>query len=86
MYANDVLVADSGSELQVMLDVVEAYVSKWKMKFNSRKNRVMAVGKREAGVSWKIGEEIVQKVEELKYLGVWVDRRLHGNVQLEKMV
>ena len=31
----------------------------------------MVMGKREAGVSWKIGEEIV---EELKYLGLWVDR------------
>ena len=43
------------------------------------------MGKREAGVSWKIGEEIVEEVEEFKYLGVWVDRKLCGNVQLEKM-
>ena len=34
----------------------------------------MVVGKRKAGVSWKIGEEIVEEVEECKYLGVWVDR------------
>ena len=26
-----------------MLDVVEAYVSRWKMKFNSRKRKVMVV-------------------------------------------
>ena len=36
-------------------------------------------------MSWKIGEEIVEEVEEFKYLGVWVDRKLRGNVQLEKM-
>ena len=41
-----------------MVDVVEAYVSRWKLKFNSRKSKVMVVGKREAGVSWKIGEEV----------------------------
>ena len=58
VYADDVLVADSGAELQAMLDVVEVYVSRWKMKFNSRKSKVMVVGKREAGVSWKIGEEV----------------------------
>ena len=37
MFADDVaLVADSGAELQGMLDAVEAYVSRWKMKSNSR--------------------------------------------------
>ena len=53
-----------------MSDVVEACVSRWKMKFNSRKGKVMVVGKREAGVSWKIGDEIVEEVEGFKYLGV----------------
>ena len=78
-----VLVADSGAELQAMLDVVEAYVSLWKTKLNSRKSKVMVVGKREAGVSGKIGEEIVEEVEEFKYLAVWVDKMIRGNVQLE---
>ena len=32
MYADDVLVADSGAELQAILDVVEACVSRLKMK------------------------------------------------------
>ena len=57
LYAEDVLVADSRRELQAMLDVVEAL-----MKFNSRKSKVLVVGKSEAGVSWKIGEEIVEEV------------------------
>ena len=65
MYADDVvLVADSGAELQAMVDVEEAHVSRWKMKFKSRKSKVMVVGKREARVSWKIGEEIVEEEEE----------------------
>ena len=59
-----VLVADSGAEQQAMLDVVDAYVSRWKIKFNSRRSKVIVMGKREAGVSWKIGEEIVEEVEE----------------------
>ena len=33
---------------------------------NSRKIKVMVVGKGEAGVSWKIGEEL----EEFNYLGL----------------
>ena len=43
-----------------MLDVVEAYVARWKMKFNSGKSKVMVVGKREAGGSWEIGGEMVE--------------------------
>ena len=70
MYADDdVLVTDSGAELQAMVDVVVAYVSRCEMKINSRKSKVMVVGKRETGVSWKIGEEIVEEVEEFKTLG-----------------
>ena len=38
----------------------------------------MVVGKKEAGVSWKIGEEIEEEVEEFKYLGVWVDSKLQS--------
>ena len=34
-----VKVADTGAELQAMVDVVEAHVSRWKMKFNSRKSK-----------------------------------------------
>ena len=36
-------------------------------------------------MNWEIGAEIVEEVEEFKYLGVWVDRKLQGNVQFEKM-
>ena len=46
MNADDViLVADAGAELQAILDVVKAYVSRWKMLFNSRKSKVMVVGR-----------------------------------------
>ena len=61
MYVDDVLVAEFGAELQAMLDVVAAYVARWKVKFNSRKTTLMVVGKRETGVSWKIGDEIVEE-------------------------
>ena len=61
------------------------YVMRWWRKFNSRKSKIMVVGKREGGTSWKIGEEIMEEVEEFKYLRVWFDRKLRGNVHLEKM-
>ena len=43
-----------------LLEVVQAYVMRWRMKFNSRRNKMMVVGKREGGTSWKIGEEIME--------------------------
>ena len=54
-----------------MLDVVEACVSRWKMKLNSRKSKIMVVWKREAGLIWRIGEKIVEDVEVLRS---WFDR------------
>ena len=54
MYAdNIVLVVDLGMELPTMLEVVQAYVMRWRMKFNSRKSKIMVVWKREGGTSWK---------------------------------
>ena len=86
MYADDImLMADSGMELQTMLEVVQVYVMRWRMKFNNRKSKIMVVGKREGGMSWKIGEEIMEEIEEFKDLGVLFDRKLQGNVILEKM-
>ena len=71
MHVDDiVLVADSGMELQTMLEVIQAYVMRWRMKCNRRKSKIIVVGKREGGTSWKIGEEIMEEVEEFKYLGV----------------
>ena len=85
MYVDDiVLVADSGMELLNMLEVVQAYVMRWRMKFNNRKSKIMVVGKREGGTSWKIDEEIMEEVEEFKYLDVWFDTKLRGNVHFEK--
>ena len=79
----DVL-GQTGAELQAMLDVVEAYVSWRRMKFKSTKSKVMVVGEREARVSWKIGKEIVEEVEEFKYLGVSVDRKLRGKCSVRE--
>ena len=40
-------------ELQTMLEVVQAYAMRWRMKFNSKMIMVI-VGKREGGKIWKI--------------------------------
>ena len=52
-----------------MLEVVQEYVLRWRMKFNSRKSKIMVVGKREGGTCWKIGEEIMN--EGRRILSTW---------------
>ena len=61
MYADDIVLADSGMELQTVLEVVQAYVMRWRMKFNTRKSKIMLVGKREGGMCWKICEELMEE-------------------------
>ena len=41
------LMADLGTELQTMMELVQVYVVRWRMKFNIRKSKIMVVGKRE---------------------------------------
>ena len=45
LHVDVVLVLDLGRELQAMLDM--AYVLRWQMKFDSRKSKIMVVGKGE---------------------------------------
>ena len=87
LYADDiVLIAETGEELQKMLDMVGRYAEVWKFRFNARKSKVMVVGKKNGGEKWRIGDEEMEEVDSFKYLGVWFDQRMRGNVQLEKMV
>ena len=57
----------------------------WKFRFNVRKSKVMVVGKN-SDEKWRIGDEEMEEVDSFKYLGVWFEQRMRGNVQLEKMV
>ena len=44
----------------------------------------MIVGGKCNGGEWKINKERREDMEVLKYLGVWFDRGMRGNVQLER--
>ena len=74
-----------GMELQTMLEMVQAYAMRWRVKFNSKMIMIM-IGKREGEKIWKIDEETMEELEEFKYLGVWFNKKLRGNVHLEKML
>ena len=58
---------------------------KWRFRFNSKKRKTMMVGGKCSGREWKINEKSMENVKVFKYLGVWFDTEMRGNVHLEKM-
>ena len=86
LYADDiVLLAESSDELQRMLNLMGQYSEQWKFTFNASKSKTMVVGATSDSRSWRINGEELEEVKAFKYLGVWFDRGMRGNVQLEKM-
>ena len=86
LYADDiVLLAESPDELQRMLDTVGEYAEEWRFTFNAVKSKTMVVGTSSGGSSWRINGQEMEEVKVFKYLGLWFDRGMRGNVQVEKM-
>ena len=48
-----------------MLEVVQLYMVRWRIKLNSKKCKIMIVGKWKGRMSWKNGDEIMEEVEEV---------------------
>ena len=83
-YMQMILFAGSEEDLQRMLNVVGLYAGEWKFRFDSKKSKVMVLGR---GVGrWKLCGKELEVVDSVKYLGVWIDRSLRGNVHMEQMV
>ena len=57
---------------------------KWRFRFNIKKSKTMMVDAKCSRGEWKINERI-ENVEVIKYLRVWLDRGMSGNIHLEKM-
>ena len=63
MYADDiVLLAETGDELQEMLDVVGHYAQEWKFHFNARKSKTIVV-RANCEESWSISGEKMEEVQ-----------------------
>ena len=86
LYADDiVLLANSEADLQLLLDIVHSWCSKWRLEVNLLKTNVMHV--RKAGKSrtkkiFKFGNCDVTLCDQYRYLGITVNETLN----VEKMV
>ena len=65
-----VVMAESVEGLQSNLQVLSDVLSRWELKVNWRKTKVMRVAKMTEECEVKIGEEIIEQVDAIKYLEV----------------
>ena len=79
-----VLLVDTGVELLDMLDVVQDYVVKWKMKFIGKKSKVM-VARKGGCLKWNIDGEELEVMEAFRYLGVWLMKNYEGMSTYRKL-
>lgn len=74
LYADDlVLLADSASQLQSMIDALHDYCHKWCLNINLTKSKVVVFrsGTRiSSNLAWFYGNEQIEIVNEYKYLGI----------------
>ena len=72
LYADDIIVmSDSSDELQELLDVVNGYGEEFCLSFSKDKSQVMVInGEPNENTEWKLGDTVIKRTDEYKYLGV----------------
>ncbi|MCG8432133.1 MAG: hypothetical protein MJA29_13310, partial [Candidatus Omnitrophica bacterium] len=86
LFADDiVLIADTEDELQAMLNVAGAFATKWSIKFNEHKSKVLVFGQKcDFSKRWALGNSLINECEEYKYLGVYIQRNLKCSYHISK--
>ena len=69
-----VVMAESEEGLQHNLQIVRDMLSKWGLKVNWRKTKVMRVARDSKECEVKIGDEVIEQVDAMKYFGVMIRR------------
>jgi hypothetical protein len=65
--------AESDLDLQTMLNIDSSFATKWNLKFNSNKAKILVVGKRiDKSNKWVLGDTYIEETNEYKYLGVYI--------------
>ncbi len=74
LYAEDiVLLAENEADLRCMIDKLHEWCKKWRMKVNEPKTNIVHFRNKDThctNVCFTLGENVLNKVEKYKYLGV----------------
>ena len=70
--------------LQALLNITADIATKWNLKLNSNKSKVMVIGKRiDRNKEWSFGSHILKETNEYKYLGVYFPRSLSFSYHIQ---
>ena len=90
MYADDIaLIAENPIEMQKILDCVNDWCKQWKMKINMGKTKIMETHKKgtERSIAkFRLGNKLIEKCEEYKYLGIYLDEFLDFKKNTEVLI
>jgi hypothetical protein len=77
----------SEQELQTLLNITARFASKWNLKFNSKKSKVMVIGKNIYKLKrWDLGNDQIEETNVYKYLGVYFSRSLKFTYHIETYI
>lgn len=87
-FADDtVLIADSDTGLQSLVERLEGSCKKYGMKINSSKTKVMVFGKNQnVPIPIKIEGNTLEQVYKFKYLGSWIVNTLNNDVEIKTRI
>jgi hypothetical protein len=82
-----VLMGKSEQELQTLLYITARFASKWNLKFNSKKSKVMVIGKTIDKLKrWDLGNDQIEEENVYMYLGVYFSRSLKFTYHIETFI
>ena len=85
-YADDVvLMAESKTEMEEILDIASTYGREWDLRFSDRKCKVMKFNN-EGRNQWVLGNSILEVVNEYVYLGMEVNKEGIGGEKQRKTI
>jgi hypothetical protein len=89
MYADDLIImSDDKVKLQQMLNIVENYCDKWEIKINAKKTQYIKFGasKNDKRHRLTLDGLRIERVNKIKYLGVWLDGSIKAAEQIDEKV
>ena len=88
-YADDiVLLSRNENELQLLLNIVEKWCKKWRIRVNNSKTKIVhfhTKGQPCMEHAFIINNEMIEIVNEYKYLGIWVHCNLDSNATITNL-
>jgi len=90
LFADDIiLLAKDKTELQSMLDILSIFTSKWRLKVNRKKTKIVVFDPKRKIPSKEClyyNRDLIEVVDKCKYLGVFFNSSLNWNDDIEYLI